>query len=215
MIKVLIVDDEALIRSGLTILLNNLDEVEVVGQASHGREAVDFCQDHEVDCVLMDIRMPEVNGIEGGGWVKEEFPYIQVLMLTTFKDMDYIRQAMQAGASGYLLKDSSPQQIAAAIHMVMDGQLVFDGQLNEQMAQQWSAEATQTATDFHAEDYGLKDSDIQLIRLVATGLSNQEIADQVFLSVGTVKNNISTILQKLGLRDRTQLAIFAFEQGLK
>lgn len=211
-IKLLIVDDEQLIRSGLAILLNTYEDIEVAGEADNGQAAFEFCQHNPVDVVLMDIRMPDSNGIEGTKLIKTAFPAIKVLILTTFKDTEYISSAMNNGASGYLLKDSSHEDIHEGIRTAYRGNLVLDGKLNIQLG---STDTNELAQDFDGEKYSLNDKEIQIIQLVASGYSNQEIADELFLSLGTIKNNMSLILDKLELRDRTQLAIFAYEHGLK
>lgn len=210
-IKVLLVDDEELIRSGLAILLDTYDELEIVGEASNGQEAVDFCKKEAVDVVLMDIRMPEVSGIEGTGLLKKAHPEMKVLILTTFQDTEYISQAMQQGASGYLLKDSSESEIYESIKIAYNDNIVLDGKIGRKIAQLPPKNDSQT---FDADVYGLSEKEVGIIQLVASGLSNQEIAEELFLSLGTIKNNTSTILSKLELRDRTQLAIFAFEKGI-
>ncbi|HLR92423.1 MAG TPA: response regulator transcription factor [Atopostipes sp.] len=209
--KVLLVDDEQLIRSGLAILLDSYSDIDIVGQVANGKEAAEFCESNEVDLVLMDIRMPEVNGIEGTKIIKSKQPEIKVLILTTFQDAEYIAQAMRLGASGYLLKDSSSEEIYESINIVMNDNIVLDGNIGMEIA---SLADAPNEMLFEAEKYQLSEKEVRIIQLVASGLSNQEIADQMFLSIGTIKNNISTILSKLELRDRTQLAIFAFEEGL-
>lgn len=210
-IKVLIVDDEMLIRSGLAILLGTYGEIEIVGQAANGQEAIDFCDQTDVDVVLMDIRMPEVNGIEATKTIKERHPEMNILILTTFKDVEYIGQAMKLGASGYLLKDSSEEAIFEGIKMANSHNIVLDGKLSDSLAA-ISNQAKESS--FDAETFDLSNKEVEIIRLVASGYSNQEIADTLFLSVGTIKNNVTTILSKLELRDRTQLAIFAFENHI-
>lgn len=210
-IKVLLVDDEQLIRGGLKILLSEFDQLEIVGEAKNGQEAVDFCHHYEVDVVLMDIRMPEVNGIKGTEMIKEQHPQIKVLVLTTFQDTEYISQTMQLGASGYLLKDSSPTEIYESIRIVMNGNVVLDGKISSAMLNQSSA---LSGIHFSPAEYDLSEKEVDIIRFIASGLSNQEISEEMFLSVGTIKNNITMILSKLDLRDRTQLAIFAFQKGL-
>lgn len=210
MTKILLVDDETLIRSGLAILLQSFSELEIIGQASNGKEAYAFCQTQRPDCILMDIRMPEMNGIEATQRIHELDPSIKILILTTFQDCEYISQALQYGASGYLLKDSSHQEIAEAISTLMQGNIVFDGKISHHLVPQNSH-----GQSFKPQNYQLKEKEVEIIRLVASGMNNQEIADQLYLSLGTVKNNVSSILDKLELRDRTQLAIFAFEKGIK
>lgn len=210
--KVLLVDDELLIRSGLGILLNSSDQVEVIGQAANGQEAFEFCKKNSPDCVLMDVRMPESNGIMGTKLIHDYNPEIKILILTTFQDTEYIIQAIQAGASGYLLKDSGHEEIVEAIQLAMRGNMIFDGKLQEQIAKN---SLSYEKAPFDPEEYDLKEKEIEIIQGIASGLNNQEIADQMFLSLGTIKNSVTLILQKLHLRDRTQIAIFAFEKGLK
>jgi len=206
-----LVDDEELIRSGLAILLDGYGDIDVVGEAANGQEAADFCDKEAVEVVLMDIRMPDVNGIEGTKLIKAAHPDIKVLILTTFQDAEYISQAMRLGASGYLLKDSSNDDIYEGIKIANNDNIVLDGKIGEEIADLSLEKDTET---FDADAYDLSEKEVNIIQLVASGLNNQEIADRLYLSLGTIKNNTSTILSKLELRDRTQLAIFAFENGL-
>ena len=162
--------------------------------------------------VLMDIRMPESNGIEGTKLIKEAFPEVKVLIVTTFQDTEYIVEAVQNGASGYLLKDSSPEAILDGIKVALSGKVVMDTVISEALLTNTTVEKP---VSFDAEKWGLTPREVELIQQVAQGLSNKEIAQTLFLSEGTVKNNISTILSKLELRDRTQLVIFAYENKLK
>jgi len=210
-IKVLLVDDEQLIRSGLAILLNTYEDIEIVGQAANGGEAANFCKKEKVDVVLMDIRMPEVNGIEGTKQIKSDDPNIKVLILTTFQDAEYISQAMRLGASGYLLKDSSNEEIYEGIKIAMNNNIVLDGKIGNEIA---TLSMESEVVLFDPGEFDLSDKEVKIIQFVASGLSNQEIAEELFLSLGTIKNNMSIILKKLDLRDRTQLAIFAFEHHL-
>lgn len=210
-IKVLLVDDEQLIRSGLAILLNTYEDIEIVGQAANGGEAANFCKKENVDVVLMDIRMPEINGIEGTKQIKAENSNIKVLILTTFQDAEYISQAMRLGASGYLLKDSSNEEIYEGIKIAMNNNIVLDGKIGNEIA---TLSMESEVVLFDPGEFDLSDKEVKIIQFVASGLSNQEIAEKLFLSLGTIKNNMSIILKKLDLRDRTQLAIFAFEHHL-
>ena len=211
-IKLIIADDEMLIRTGLKIMLEASGNVEVLALAESGRAAVEACKEHQPDVVLMDIRMPESNGIEGTKLIKETFPEVKVLIVTTFQDTEYIVEAVQNGASGYLLKDSSPEAILDGIKVALSGKVVMDTVISEALLTNTTVEKPAT---FDAEKWGLTPREVELIQQVAQGLSNKEIAQTLFLSEGTVKNNISTILSKLELRDRTQLVIFAYENKLK
>ena len=211
-IKLIIADDEMLIRTGLKIMLEASGNVEVLALAESGRAAFEACKEDKPDVVLMDIRMPESNGIEGTKLIKEAFPEVKVLIVTTFQDTEYIVEAVQNGASGYLLKDSSPEGILDGIKVALSGKVVMDTVISEALLTNTTVEKPAT---FDAEKWGLTPREVELIQQVAQGLSNKEIAQTLFLSEGTVKNNISTILSKLELRDRTQLVIFAYENKLK
>lgn len=205
--KVLLVDDERLIRSGLAILLDSFEDVEIVGQAGDGQEAYEFVKNHEVDVVLMDIRMPEVNGIEGTRLILSHKPHVKVLILTTFQDTEYIDEAMQLGASGYLLKDSSHEEIYEGLKLALSDKIVLDKSVSQQFLSASQRKPVNPA------DFDLNDKEVEIMYWISRGLNNEEISEKMFLSKGTIKNNISYILNKLGLRDRTQLAIFAIEKG--
>ena len=211
-IKLIIADDEMLIRTGLKIMLEASGNVEVLALAESGRAAFEACKEDKPDVVLMDIRMPESNGIEGTKLIREAFPEVKVLIVTTFRDTEYIVEAVQNGASGYLLKDSSPEAILDGIKVALSGKVVMDTVISEALLTNTTVEKP---ASFDAEKWGLTPREVELIQQVAQGLSNKEIAQTLFLSEGTVKNNISTILSKLELRDRTQLVIFAYENKLK
>lgn len=211
-IKVMLVDDEQLIRSGLKIMLETYPDIEVIHQAGNGREAFECCKKEVPDVVLMDIRMPVSTGIEGTKLIKEAYPEVKIVMVTTFQDTEYIVEAMQYGASGYLLKDSSYEAIYDGIKVALSGKVVMDATVSEKLVMQLKAPTTIEKMDISS--FGLTDREIELIRLVSQGLNNKEISEALFLSEGTVKNNISTILSKLALRDRTQLVIFAYDHHI-
>lgn len=212
-IKVMLVDDEQLIRSGLKIMLETYPDIEVIHQAGNGREAFECCKIEVPDVVLMDIRMPVSTGIEGTKLIKEAYPEVKIVMVTTFQDTEYIVEAMQYGASGYLLKDSSYEAIYDGIKVALSGKVVMDATVSEKLVMQPKAPTTDKQTDISS--FGLTEREIELIRLVSQGLNNKEISEALFLSEGTVKNNISTILSKLALRDRTQLVIFAYDHHIR
>ena len=212
-IKVMLVDDEQLIRSGLKIMLETYPDIEVIHQAGNGREAFECCKIEVPDVVLMDIRMPVSTGIEGNKLIKEAYPEVKIVMVTTFQDTEYIVEAMQYGASGYLLKDSSYEAIYDGIKVALSGKVVMDATVSEKLVMQPKAPTTIEKTDISS--FGLTEREIELIRLVSQGLNNKEISEALFLSEGTVKNNISTILSKLALRDRTQLVIFAYDHHIR
>ncbi|MEO3111186.1 response regulator transcription factor [Turicibacter sanguinis] len=213
MIRILIVDDEALIRDGLRLMLSLFEDIEVVATASNGEEALKACQSHpDIDLVLIDIRMPLCHGVLGTRLIKEAFPKIKVLILTTFKDQSYIQEAMQLGASGYLLKDSSHEVIYEGIKSAIMGNVIFHPEVATQLLNTQTTSIKSDAQFY--EQYRLSEKELMIIREIATGLTNKEIAAKLFLSEGTIKNHITNILFKLELRDRTQIAIFAFKNGL-
>jgi DNA-binding NarL/FixJ family response regulator len=201
--KILVSDDDALIREGLRILLAMEHDMEVVGTAKNGQEALELCGELEPDIVLMDIRMPEADGIKGTKMIKERYPDIRVVMLTTFVDEEYIAEALKNGAEGYILKNQSPESIAESLRAVYSGNVVFDntvaGKIGTMMKE---------LKNVDRKDYDLTEKELEILSLIAGGLTNKELAKKLFLSEGTVRNYISVILEKLGLRDRTQLAIF-------
>lgn len=213
-IKVMLVDDEQLIRSGLKIMLETYPDIEVIHQAGNGREAFECCKKEVPDVVLMDIRMPVSTGIEGTKLIKEAYPEVKIVMVTTFQDTEYIVEAMQYGASGYLLKDSSYEAIYDGIKVALSGKVVMDATVSEKLVMQPKVPVSSIEKK-DISSFGLTDREIELIRLVSQGLNNKEISEALFLSEGTVKNNISTILSKLALRDRTQLVIFAYDHHIR
>lgn len=213
MAKIIIVDDEMLIRDGLKLMLSLFEDIEVLGTASNGKEGFNLCESYhgEVDVVLMDIRMPNYDGVVGTRLIKEVYPRIKVLILTTFNDQAYIHDALSHGASGYLLKDSSHEIIYESIKSTLTGNVIFHPDVATQLLT--PTNAAKQNINFY-EQYRLTDKELSIIREIAEGLSNKEIASKLFLSEGTIKNHITNILFKLELRDRTQIAIFAFKNGL-
>lgn len=209
-IKILIVDDEKLIRSGLRIILSSYDDLEIVGDVSNGYEALEFCELNDVDLVLMDIRMKVCDGVLGTRLVKEFDSSISVLILTTFNDDEYIKNAMKFGASGYLLKDSSDEVLYEGIRSSFYGNIVLDKSVATKVI---SSEKIVNVDNIITE-FNLSKKEVDIIKLIADGLTNKEISEKLFLSEGTIKNNITNILGKLHLRDRTQVAIFAFKNKI-
>jgi len=201
--KILLVDDDDLIKDGLKIILNLQEDMEVIGTSSNGQEALEFCQASPPDLVVMDIRMAVMDGVLGAKCIKVLNPGIKILMLTTFKDDEYIRASLENGADGYILKNQGADKIIDAIRGVYQGHLVFDKELRSQLK---SPGVRDPKKSF--EDYDLSDREGHILSLIGQGLSNKEIAETMFLSQGTVRNYITNLLDKLDLRDRTQLAIF-------
>lgn len=211
MIRLLIVDDEKLIREGLKVLLGVYEDIQVVGNCSNGLEALRFCRQNPADVVLMDIRMERCDGVEGTRLIKEMNPAIKVIILTTFQDEEYIFSALSLGASGYLLKDSSSDRIYEAVRNAFMGNVAVHPDIVKRMIKTKEAPP---AKDKVKTAYQLTDKELELIQYICRGLSNKEIGEKLFLTEGTVKNNIGKILSKLNLRDRTQIIIFAFQNHL-
>jgi len=210
-IKILIVDDEKLIRDGLKIILSTYEDLEVVGLCEEGYEALEFCRENPVDIILMDIRMPKCDGVLGTRIIKEEFEDIKILILTTFSDMEYIQEALKYGASGYLLKDSSYDLIYEGIKAAIKGNIVVHPEIADKILSNIPRDRENMKK---VKKYNLTDREITIIKEIAKGLTNKEIGEKLYLSEGTIKNNISNILSKLDLRDRTQIVIFAFKNDL-
>lgn len=216
MIKILIADDQELIRDSLKIVLDMNQDMEVVGVAEDGRKVLEQVNKVMPDIILMDIRMPELDGVQCTKTVKEKFPDVKIIILTTFDDDEYVFYALKYGASGYLLKGCSVQELTAAIHTVMNGGSILNQgvitkvvKLFSQLAQ---ANIAMKVDDKHFEE--LNRTERNIASLVGRGLSNKEIAEKLFLSEGTIRNALSSALSKLNLRDRTQLAIWAVQTGV-
>ena len=240
-IRVLIADDQRVVREGLSMLVALIDDVEVVGAACDGAEAVRLAQACRPDVVLMDLRMPDLDGITATGLLREQLPAARVLVLTTYADQDAIVPALRAGARGYLTKDASAEQIEAAIRAVHAGQTHLDPAVQERLvaavirspdpaAQAALVDAARAGLLDAARDGtiasgptgpvpkelpdGLTEREAEVLTHVAQGLSNAEIAGRLFVSEATVKTHVGRILAKLGLRDRVQAVVFAYENGL-
>ncbi|QAA30541.1 response regulator transcription factor [Clostridium manihotivorum] len=213
-IKIIIVDDEKLIREGLKIILSTYEDIEVLALCEDGQKAYEFCKENKVDVVLMDIRMENCDGVLGTKLIKEHNSDIKVLILTTFKDSEYIEDALKNGASGYLLKDSSYDLIYGGIKAAFGGNIVVHPDIIPKLVVKESSGGEAIAKEKLQQETGLTEREIIIIQEIANGLTNKEIGEKMFLTEGTIKNNITTILSKLALRDRTQIAIFAFKNNL-
>lgn len=208
MIRVLIVDDQHLMRAGLRKLLDIEDGVEVVAEAENGAAALNALAVHHPDVALVDARMPVMDGVELITRLTADRPEIACLVLTTFEEDEYIFGALRAGARGYLLKDTPPDDLVAAIRKVAQGQTV----LGSPVAARLVAELTQPARGFPGADL-LSARERDIAALIGQGASNREIADRLFITEGTVKNHVSSALRKLNLRDRTQLALLVKDRS--
>jgi DNA-binding NarL/FixJ family response regulator len=211
MIRLLLVDDQSLIRRGLKALLKTDPELEVVGEAENGQEAIALVEALQPNVVLMDVRMPVMDGVEGTREICQRFPQTKVLILTTFDDQDYVTQALQAGASGYLLKDTPFEELTQAIRLIQKGYTQLGPGVSGRVLAQPSPPKTLEVAEAWND---LTVRDLEIVCLIAQGASNREIAQTLFIAEKTVKNRITNILSQLNLRDRTQLAIVALQKGM-
>jgi len=224
-IRVLIADDQRVVREGLSMLVGLIDDVEVVGAACDGAEAVRLAQACRPDVVLMDLRMPDLDGITATGLLREQLPAARVLVLTTYADQDAIVPALRAGARGYLTKDASAEQIEAAIRAVHAGQTHLDPAVQERLVaavirspdpagHAGTGTSAGTGTGTRPPPDGLTTREAQVLALLASGLSNAEIAQRLYLSHATVKTHINRIFAKTGARDRAQAVRYAYQHDL-
>lgn len=211
MIRVLIADDIMILRQGLKAVLSLDEELEVVALAENGKEAFEKAKVFQPDVVLMDMRMPGYDGAYGITAIKEHLPKVKVLVLTTFDDEETIRKALESGADGYILKEMEDAGVIAAVKSVYSGISVFGGGVYQTMRRQIQGGGNRAP---QSADCELTPRELEVVRLVAQGLDNKEIAGTLFLAEGTVRNLISRLLEKLNLKDRTQLAVYAVKHGL-
>jgi DNA-binding NarL/FixJ family response regulator len=213
MIRVLIADDQALVRGGFRLILDAQQDIEVVGEADNGREALAKARELEPDVVLMDIRMPELDGLEATRRLVGGDGAPRVLILTTFDLDEYVYEAMKSGASGFLLKDVRPEQLAEAVRVVAAGESLLAPAITRRLVEEFVRRPPpgSGAPDALSE---LTERELEVLKLVAGGLSNAEIAASLFVSEATVKTHLSHILTKLRLRDRVQAVVLAYESGL-
>ncbi|MCX4906897.1 response regulator transcription factor [Streptomyces sp. NBC_00878] len=213
-IRVVVVDDQALVRRGFVMILRVHDDIEVMAEAGTGLEAVDAARTHRPDVVLMDIRMPGMDGIEATSRILREADWdVRVLILTTFDPDEYVYKALRAGASAFVLKDIPPEQLATAVRTVAEGGALLAPSITRRLIGQF-AERRVVNTTVAGRLERLTDREREIVGAVARGASNSEIAAQLFIGPATVKSHVSSILNKLGLRDRIQIVIFAYESGV-
>jgi len=211
MIRVLLADDQALVRAGFRMILRAEPDIDVVGEAGHGREAVELARALEPDVVLMDLRMPELDGIEATRRIVDGADGPRVLVLTTFDLDEYVYEALRAGASGFLLKDAPEDQLVAGIKVVADGGSLFAPAVTKRLIERLAGAAPVEKPDVLSE---LTPREVEVLRLVARGLANAEIASELVVSEHTAKTHVAHILQKLDARDRVQAVVLAYESGL-
>jgi DNA-binding NarL/FixJ family response regulator len=213
MIRVLVADDHALIRSGLAGMLTTQPDIDIVGVAADGAEAVRAAADLAPDVVMMDIRMPRMDGIEATRRISARAQPPRVLVLTTFDLDEYVYEALHAGASGFLLKDAPPGQLAEAVRTVAAGESLLAPAVTRRLITRFLRVPPASAAAVRAADQ-LTERELEVLRLVARGMSNAELAARLHLSDATVKTHVSRLLTKLDLRDRVQAVVYAYEQGL-
>jgi DNA-binding NarL/FixJ family response regulator len=213
-VRVLIADDQELIRAGLQLILQTQPDIEVVGEAANGKDAVEAAATLRPDVILMDIRMPGMEGIEATRRIlDQESDHPRILILTTFDLDEYVYRALKAGASGFLLKDTPPDQLVAAIRSVGDGDALLSPSITRRLIEAFTA--TDPVTPDVPRELGLlSPRETEVLQLLARGRSNQEIANELFVAETTVKSHVARILTKLDLRDRVQAVVFAYESGL-
>jgi DNA-binding NarL/FixJ family response regulator len=220
MIRVLLADDQTLIRQGIRLLLEIEADIQVVGQAADGLEVLQQVEATHPDVVLMDVRMPKMDGVEATRQLAARFPEVKVIILTTFEDDETVFEGLKAGARGYLLKDISSEEMAEAVRKVAAGEALIEPRITRKVLAEFSRLAT--ATDSHSTSTSRTDSpaialterEREVLNALAQGLSNREIAEQLVITEGTVKNHVSSLIDKLGVRDRTQAILKGQELGL-
>lgn len=211
-IKILLVEDQTIVRNGLKMIIEQDEKYVIVGEASNGLEALEIVGKKQVDLVLMDIRMPEMNGIEATKKIKDQYPHMKIIILTTFDDEEYAYETLKDGANGFLLKSSEPAKLLSSIQSVMEGGLVLQEDVAAKLMPKLLKQTV--SSNGPTQNIPLTERELEIVKLIGEGKTNKEIANRLFLSVGTVKNHITHILQELDLRDRTQLAIYALKKGI-
>ncbi|MHC8515424.1 response regulator [Sporosarcina sp. ITBMC105] len=205
-IRVLIVDDHHVVRKGLVFFFRTQQDLDIVGEASNGKEAVQLANSLKPDIILMDLVMPEMDGIEATKIIKQEHPEIKIMMLTSFSDQDHVIPALEAGASGFQLKDIQPDELVTALKKILNGEKQLHPKATSHVINNFSNKIVVDA---------LTKRELDVLKEIAKGKSNKEIASSLFITEKTVKTHVSSILAKLGLADRTQAALYAVKHGLQ
>ena len=215
MVKIAIADDQVLFRDMLSIILTQDPTFELIGSAGNGNEILQLCAENSLDIVLLDVKMPDTDGIFALLKIKENYPQIKVIMLTTFEEEDYIFKACTNAADGYVLKDTKPETLINTVKCVNDGLFVMHRSVQQFMVKQLAkALETEKATEFADELFNFDPIDLKILKFLTLGKSNAEIAQCVNYAEGTIKNRISRMFEMTELKDRTQLAIFALQNGI-
>jgi DNA-binding NarL/FixJ family response regulator len=211
-VRVLIVEDQALVRQGLRTILDLEEGIRVVGEAADGVEALERISELLPEVALVDVRMPRMDGIELVRHLRQEYPHVMPIFLTTFDDDEYVFEGLRAGGRGYVLKDTPSEELAATIQKVHRGEAVLGGEITSKVIEEFGRLSKAPGAG-GAGSESLSEREIEVLKLVASGASNREIAKKLYITEGTVKNHISNVLRKLGFRDRTQAALYAVEHG--
>ena len=216
MIRVLLADDQALIRAGFHVLIDAADDLQVVGEATDGAQAVDLARDERADVVLMDIRMPGIDGLEATRRISadDDLAGVKVIILTTFESDEHVYQAIRAGASGFLVKDTEPADLIQAVRVVAKGDALLSPSVTRRLITDLASRPERPPPNHSGAGLAVTARERQVLGLVAEGLSNDEIAARLFLSPLTSKTHVSRIMTKLDARDRAQLVVIAYESGL-
>jgi DNA-binding NarL/FixJ family response regulator len=212
-VRVMVVDDQPMIRGGFRMIIDSEPDMKVVAEAGDGEQALESARRFDPDVVLMDIRMPGMDGIAAAEAILRNDPGVRIIMLTTFDLDEYVYDALRIGASGFLLKNGSPEDLVKAVRVAAQGDAVLDPAVTRRVIQQFAASRPPSRLDTTRLSE-LTTREREVLLLVSQGLANAEIANQLFVTVSTVKNHVANVLLKLGLRDRTQAAIFSYEAGL-
>jgi DNA-binding NarL/FixJ family response regulator len=213
-IRVLIADDQALFRRGLYVVLGTEKDIEVVAEAEDGAEAIAKAEELAPDVVLMDVRMPRINGIEAARRIRELLPSTRIIMLTVSDEEEDLYEAIKAGANGYLLKEISVEEVAGAIHAVVQGQSLIAPLMASKLLSEFNSLAKQAAEKEQLPAPVLTARELEVLKLVARGMSNREVADQLYISENTVKNHVRNILEKLHLHSRMEAVMYAVRKRL-
>lgn len=216
-IRVVVADDQALVRAGFSVLVNSADDLEVVGEASDGSEALRLVSETRPDVIMLDVRMPVMDGLEAARRIRatDAHPVTRILMLTTFDLDEYVFEALRAGASGFLLKDTPPEELLNAIRVIAAGEALLAPSVTRRLIHEFAARPPSTASGEGMRALGeLTEREREVMIAVAQGLSNAEVATELHMSVATVKTHVSRILNKTETRDRTQLVVLAYQSGL-
>ncbi len=214
MIRVALVDDDALIREGLRMILDQADGIDVVASGTDGLQAVRLAREQPLDLMLIDIRMPNLDGIEATRQITDQPDAPRIIILTTFELDEYVFQALRAGASGFLLKDVPPEQLVDGIHAVASGDALLAPSVTRRVIEEFIRRPPDSVRTLPAKAAELTERELEVLGLIARGLSNAEIARELFVCETTVKTHVAHILMKLDLRDRVQAVVFAYESGL-